>query len=203
MTNELTLSALISSRICHDLISPIGAINNGLELLAMTNSVGGEEIALITASAKSASDSLRFMRIAFGAASSTEMMGASEIASIAAAHIGTPRLSVHWTADQRELNRAAAKLILLMAMTAATAAPLGGVLNIKDAPSGGFPYEIDITGQKIAFAAPAAQALKGAADLEQLEPRYASFALLALVAKAAAYSVDWHMTDEAGRMTLR
>lgn len=203
MTNELTLSALISSRICHDLISPIGAINNGLELLAMTNSVGGEEIALISASAASASDSLRFMRIAFGSASTTEMMGAGEVASIATAHISTPRLSVEWTADQRELNRAAAKLVLLMAMTTAAAAPLGGVMNIQDAPSGGFPYEINITGQKIAFAAPAAQALKGVADLEQLEPRFASFALLALVAKAAGYSVDWHMTGEAGRLTLR
>ncbi len=169
----------------------------------MTNSVGGDEIALISASAKSASDSLRFMRIAFGASSSTEMMGANEIASIAAAHIGTPRLSVHWTADQRELSRAAAKLILLMAMTAATAAPLGGVLTIQDAPPAGFPYEIDITGQKIAFAAPAAQALKGAADLEQLEPRFASFALLAIVAKGSGYSVDWHSNVEAGRMTLR
>lgn len=203
MTNELTLSALVSSRICHDLISPIGAINNGLELLAMTNNVGGEEIALISASAASASDSLRFMRIAFGAASTTEMMGAGEISSITKAHISTPRLSVNWTADQRELNRAAAKLVLLMAMTTATAAPLGGAMNIQDAPSGGFPYEIAITGQKIAFAAPAAQALKGAADLEQLEPRFASFALLALVAKAAGYSVDWNMTDDAGRLTLR
>lgn len=169
----------------------------------MTNSAGGEEISLISASAASASDSLRFMRIAFGAASSTEMMGAGEIASIAEAHIGTPRLSVKWTADQRELNRSAAKLVLLMALTTASAAPLGGVMTIQDAPSGGFPYEIDITGQKIAFAAPAAQALKGVADLEQLEPRFASFALLALVAKAAGYSVDWHMTDETGRLTLR
>ncbi len=203
MTNELTLSALIASRICHDLISPIGAINNGLELLAMTNGAGGDEIGLIKTSAASASDSLRFMRIAFGAASKTEMMGAKEVASIAAAHIQTQRLTVEWGADQRDLSRASAKLVLLMAQTTASAAPLGGVLTIRNAGQGGFPYEVAVTGQKIAFSAQTAQALKGAADLEQLEPRYAAFALLAVVARSEGYAVDWSMSDEAGRLTLR
>jgi histidine phosphotransferase ChpT len=202
MTNELTLSALISSRICHDLISPIGAINNGLELFAMTNNANGEEIGLISASAESASDSLRFMRIAFGAASKTEMMSAGEIANITSAHIGTPRLSVEWIADEREMSRSSAKLVLLMAQTTAAAAPLGGALVVQNTISGRFPYEIAITGPKIAFAGPAAQALKGAADLEELEPRYASFALLALVAQASGYSVDWKMEGNAGRLTL-
>lgn len=202
MTNELTLSALISSRICHDLISPIGAINNGLELFSMTNNASGEEIGLISASAESASDSLRFMRIAFGAASKTEMMSAGEIANITSAHIGTPRLSVEWIADEREMSRSSAKLVLLMAQTTAAAAPLGGALVVQNNNSGGFPYEIAITGPKIAFAAPAAQALKGAADLEELEPRYASFALLALVAQASGYNVDWKMRGNAGRLTL-
>lgn len=202
MTNELTLSALISSHICHDLISPIGAINNGLELFAITNNASGEEIGLISASAESASDSLRYMRIAFGAASKTEMMSAREIANITSAHIGTPRLSVEWIADEREMSRSSAKLVLLMAQTTAAAAPLGGALVVQNNNSGGFPYEIAITGTKIAFTASAAQALKGAADLEELGPRYASFALLALVAQASGYSVDWKMEGNAGRLTL-
>ena len=203
MTNELTLSALIASRICHDLISPIGAINNGLELLAMTSSAGGDEIGLIRTSAASASDSLRFMRIAFGAASKTEMMGAKEVGSIASAHIQTQRLTVEWRADQHDLSRATAKLVLLMALTTASAAPLGGVLSIQSADQGGFPYETAVTGQKIAFSQQAAQALKGVADLTQLEPRYAAFALLAVVARTEGYAVDWSMSDDAGRLTLR
>ena len=202
MSSELTLSALIASRICHDLISPIGAINNGLELLAMTNGASGEEIGLISASAASASDSLKFMRIAFGAASKTEMMGAGEIASIAAAHIGTQRLTVDWVADKRDLSRASAKLVLLLAQTTAAAAPLGGSLTIEDADQGGFPYEVAVTGQKIAFSAQATQALKGVANLEELEPRYAAFALLALTARSAGYAVDWRMTQDAGRLSL-
>ena len=203
MTNELTLSALIASRICHDLISPIGAVNNGLELLAMTSSAGGDEIGLIRTSAASASDSLRFMRIAFGAASKTEMMGAKEVGSIASAHIQTQRLTVEWRADQHDLSRATAKLVLLMALTTASAAPLGGVLSIQSADQGGFPYETAVTGQKIAFSQQAAQALKGVADLTQLEPRYAAFALLAVLARTEGYAVDWSMSDDAGRLTLR
>ena len=203
MTNELTLSALIASRICHDLISPIGAINNGLELLAMTSSAGGDEIGLIRTSAASASDSLRFMRIAFGAASKTEMMGAKEVGSIASAHIQTQRLTVEWRADQHDLSRATAKLVLLMALTTASAAPLGGVLSIQSADQGGFPYETAVTGQKIAFSQQAAQALKGVADLTQLEPRYAAFALLAVLARTEGYAVDWSMSADAGRLTLR
>jgi len=204
MTDELTLSALIASRICHDLISPIGTINNGLELLAMTNGVaGGEEISLISTSAASAADSLRFMRIAFGAASETEMIGAREVASITAAHIGTKRLSVAWGADQRDLSRTTAKLILLMALTTASAAPLGGAMTIEDDRDGGFPFAIAISGQKVALSAQAASALKGAADLEEIEPRYAAFALLALAAKSASYKIDWRASDQAGRLTLR
>jgi histidine phosphotransferase ChpT len=68
--NDLDLAALVSSRICHDLISPIGAINNGLELLNMSGaSPVGPEMQLICDNVKSASARIRFFRIAFGAAS--------------------------------------------------------------------------------------------------------------------------------------
>ena len=169
----------------------------------MTSGASGEEIGLINTSAASASDSLKFMRIAYGAASKTEVMGAPEISSIASAHLGTQRLTVEWTADQRDLSRASAKLVLLMAQATAAAAPLGGVLSIENADPGGFPYEIGVVGQKIAFSAQAAQALKGAVDLDQLEPRFAAFVLLALTARAAGYNVDWRMTGDAGRLVLR
>ena len=67
---ELDLAALISSRICHDLISPIGAINNGLELLGMSGqSLDTPEMSLINESVQNASARIRFFRIAYGAAS--------------------------------------------------------------------------------------------------------------------------------------
>ena len=63
---NVNLAALIGSRICHDLISPIGAINNGLELLDMNGGVQGAEMELISGSVGNAGARIRFFRIAFG-----------------------------------------------------------------------------------------------------------------------------------------
>ena len=64
------LTALVGSRICHDLISPLGAIGNGLELLQLSGLPQGPEWALIAESVENASARIRFFRIAYGAADS-------------------------------------------------------------------------------------------------------------------------------------
>ena len=58
------LAALVGSRICHDLISPIGAIGNGVELLALTDGDTGAEMELISESVQNASARIRYLRIA-------------------------------------------------------------------------------------------------------------------------------------------
>ena len=83
MTNSPSdLNDLIGSRICHDLISPLGAISNGLELLAMSQDMSGPEVSLISESVDNANARIRFFRIAFGSSSPGQMTGANEIASI-------------------------------------------------------------------------------------------------------------------------
>ena len=67
MSDRTDLNALLGSRICHDLISPIGAIGNGVELLIMDGATKGPEIALIAESVANASARIRFFRIGFGA----------------------------------------------------------------------------------------------------------------------------------------
>jgi histidine phosphotransferase ChpT len=62
------LTSLIGSRICHDLISPLGAIGNGVELLAMSGTAPGPEMDLISQSVENANARIRFFRVAFGAA---------------------------------------------------------------------------------------------------------------------------------------
>ena len=66
MQDKPDLAALIASRICHDLISPIGAIGNGVELLAMEPGGTLPEMALISESVANANDRIRFFRICFG-----------------------------------------------------------------------------------------------------------------------------------------
>jgi len=76
--SDIDLAALIGSRICHDLISPIGAINNGLELLGMSGQTGGAELDLISQSVENASARIRFFRIAYGA-EGIQPLGRAEI----------------------------------------------------------------------------------------------------------------------------
>ncbi|WP_448326291.1 hypothetical protein [Sulfitobacter sp. M13] len=78
---DTDFAALIGSRICHDLISPVGAINNGLELLLMSGMNMSPEVALIDESVRNASARLRFFRVAFGSGT-TQPVAAQETTDI-------------------------------------------------------------------------------------------------------------------------
>ncbi|MGJ8624425.1 MAG: histidine phosphotransferase family protein [Yoonia sp.] len=123
------LAALVGSRICHDLISPIGAIGNGVELLSLTDGDTGAEMDLISESVQNASARIRYFRIAFGAASEEQMIGRSEVLSILSANARGGRTNYIWQIEgdqQRRLVRAA--LLMLQALEAAL--PLGGDIQV-------------------------------------------------------------------------
>ena len=82
MTATQDINALLGSRICHDLISPLGAISNGVELLTMSGSASAPEIALIAESVENANARIRLYRIAFGIASENQGVGSSEVRNI-------------------------------------------------------------------------------------------------------------------------
>src|SRR6056297_564783 len=93
---QAELAALVGSRICHDLISPIGAISNGVELIALTDNSGGAEMALIKQSVESAAARIRFFRIAYGAAAAGQTTQTAEIKSILGALADGGRVSYDW-----------------------------------------------------------------------------------------------------------
>ncbi|MHA6344077.1 histidine phosphotransferase family protein [Roseivivax sp. CAU 1761] len=119
------LSALVGSRICHDLISPIGAIANGLELLAMAGMGGGPELALIEESCRNAAARIRFYRVAFGAASADQPMAQGDIAGILADFQQGGRLQIDWRPDGA-LPRAEVQLAFLLYLCMEAALPRGG-----------------------------------------------------------------------------
>ncbi len=123
------LSALIGSRICHDLISPIGAINNGLELLGMSGNTPGPEMDLIHESVGNASARIRYFRVAFGAAGDQEM-GRGEIVSILKDVMQGPRLHVAWGPMDPQ-PRAAVRLAFLALLCVEAAMPYGGRIEIS------------------------------------------------------------------------
>jgi histidine phosphotransferase ChpT len=79
MTKGADLAALVGARICHDLISPIGAIGNGMELLALSGVPPSPELELIEDSLRNAMARVQFFRIAFGAAEAGQVVSRSEI----------------------------------------------------------------------------------------------------------------------------
>lgn len=123
------LAALVGSRICHDLISPIGAIGNGMELLSLTGGDSSAEMALINDSVDHANARIRFFRIAFGAAGPDQMVGRAEITAILADLAKGGRYSYQWqpTGDAR---RAMVRCAFLMVQCLETALPLGGSITI-------------------------------------------------------------------------
>ena len=126
--DNANLAALVGSRICHDLISPIGAINNGLELLGMSGDMSGPELELISDSVANANARIRFFRIAFGAASEQQISRA-EVVSVLEDISKGGRLKYQWT-PQEPATRAEVRLALLAGLCLETGLPYGGNVNI-------------------------------------------------------------------------
>lgn len=127
--SNVNLAALIGSRICHDLISPIGAINNGLELLGMAGGSNTPEMDLIQESVGNASARIRFFRIAFGAAGE-QMMGRTEVVSILKDLMEGARLDVAWGPMDAQ-PRSSVRLAFLALQCVETAMPYGGRVEIS------------------------------------------------------------------------
>lgn len=132
MPDRPDIAALIGSRICHDLISPIGAIGNGVELLMMDGSVKGPELALISESVANANARIRFFRVAFGASGSDQRIGRPEVTSILSDLTRGGRLAIDWQGPA-DLPRREVKLAFLLIMCLETAMAYGGRLRVEQA----------------------------------------------------------------------
>lgn len=125
------LAALLCSRVCHDIISPVGAINNGLELL---EEGGADEDAmqLIRASAVNASARLQYARLAFGAAGSAGMqIDTGDAHNVANAYIRNEKPELEWRGARALLPKNKVKLLLNLILIANGAIPRGGKITVQ------------------------------------------------------------------------
>jgi histidine phosphotransferase ChpT len=129
MSDKPDLLALLGSRICHDLISPIGAISNGVELLMMDGSTMGPEIALISESVANANARIRFFRVAYGAAGADQKIGQAEVVSILSDLTRGGRLAIDWHGPA-DLPRREVKLAFLAIQCLETAMAFGGRIAV-------------------------------------------------------------------------
>jgi histidine phosphotransferase ChpT len=129
MPDNPDLMALLGSRICHDLISPIGAISNGVELLMMDGGSMGPEIALIAESVANANARIRFFRVAYGASGADHRISRPEVLSILADITRGGRLSIDWRSPA-DLPRREVKLAFLLIQCLETAMAFGGRISV-------------------------------------------------------------------------
>ncbi len=173
MQIDMRVLELLSSKICHDLVSPISAINNGVELIDdIGGSVVEEAMKLIGDSSAHASRRLRMFRMAYGRAGSEENLAMRDARQVAEQYIAGGKLSLQWPEDQpKELiagKRGLLKVALNVIIMSEEVLAYGGSVALHGTESG---CRFEITGRGAQLAPPYAAALEGTAAIEELTPR--------------------------------
>ncbi|GJE16266.1 histidine phosphotransferase ChpT [Methylobacterium marchantiae] len=198
--DSLDLSALLCSRVCHDVISPVGAIVNGLEVLEDESDTSMREFALelIGKSAKQASARLQFARIAFGAAGSAgASIDLADAEKVSRGMFGDEKTQLTWSAPQALYPKNKVKLLLNLVMIATSTIPRGGLIDVVVRGDGEAPTIVIKSKGSHARIPPHVEDLiagtpeNGSVDAHSILPFYAG-----LVARAAAMNVRFRIEGD-------
>ncbi len=130
------LAALLCARICHDLVSPVGALSAALEVFEDDDNLDMRDDAmdLIKSSAGQASAKLQFLRIAFGAGGSEPgVISSAELKELVLGVYGSGKANLHWQVSADGLDKQAARVLLNLSMLSVMAVPRGGDISISTA----------------------------------------------------------------------
>jgi histidine phosphotransferase ChpT len=197
----LDLAALLCSRVCHDLISPVGAIMNGLEVMEDDKDEETSKFAmdLIKKSAKTASAKLQFCRLAFGAAGSAgAQIDTGDAEKVARGLIEDEKTKIVWNLPRVLLAKNRVKLLLNMLLLANQAIPRGGQHTVDPVGEGdtvGFRVSVTGVNAKIPQSIPpllAATPSDHAIDAHAIQPFYTG-----MLAKNCGLSVSMASEGEA------
>jgi histidine phosphotransferase ChpT len=134
-------ASLLCSRLCHDLLSPVGALNNGIELLADEHDpeMRARCLDLLGESARASANKLKFFRLAFGAAGgfADEVDTREARAAIEGLFGGDGRIQLGWMVDEPVMSKAALKVLLNIVLIAGDALVRGGSLDVGAERHGG------------------------------------------------------------------
>ena len=200
-SQSVDLAAMLCSRLCHDMLSPVGALNNGLELLAMEDDpeMRKSVIALLEQSATTSTNKLKFFRLAFGAAGGFgDRVDVSEPKALINA-LGEAKNNVdsHWAIEAANLAKPAVKVLLNFAQIALDALVRGGTLDIgAEVRDGNCEIVVRATGSKIGFDDNIGKALDGSLDRAELSSRTAAAHMIHLLAEGAGGGLQYARTDE-------
>lgn len=190
------LTALLGSRICHDLISPLGAISNGIELLMMSGTAPGPEITLISESVSNANARIRFFRIAYGLASPGQTIARNEVRSILDDMTRGGRLSIDWHVEGDAL-RTDVKLAFLALQCMESALPHGGRVTVSR-PDG---WVIETKAERLKIDPDLWSRLDGSGSGAEIAAAHVQFALLP--EEARRNDRDLAVETSPGRVAIR
>lgn len=175
------LAAMLCSRVCHDLISPVGAIANGLEVLADPEQAEMAEFAqeLIVNSTRQARAKLEFARLAFGASSTagTEI-DTRDAEQVTRSYVAGEKPDVDWQVPAMLMPKNKVKLLLNMVLIAVGCVPRGGEVKVTlSGPQGAERFDIIASGEKTLIPAGTEDLLagtpaEGGVDAQQVQPFY-------------------------------
>ncbi|HEX3917858.1 MAG TPA: histidine phosphotransferase family protein [Caulobacteraceae bacterium] len=193
------LAAKLASKLCHDFISPAGAIVSGLDLLddPTAKDMRDEAMDLIASSARKLVDQLAFARVAFGSSAGVAGFDCNELERLTRGVYGHVRATLEWTSATPSLPKAAAQSLVNLAQLAAGALPLGGVARVETSQdSSGYVISIVATGPKARLHAEVAEGLSGAPLGDGLGGRWVQAYYVHAIATAAGGTVQAEVVDD-------
>lgn len=204
----LEFAAILCSRLCHDLVSPVGALANGIEILAEEDdpAMRGQVLDLLEDSARQTSNRLQFFRLAFGAGGGFGgQIDMREARKAADALLQNGKVTAVWHGADRVLRKDAVKLTLNLLLLASEALIRGGQLEIRlEQGEDGLALDIVASGERLIFNDAVRAALSGDVPSHQVDPRCAPARLAFLTARQLGAGINCALSPESGlRLSVR
>jgi histidine phosphotransferase ChpT len=201
-TSATELASLLCSRLCHDMLSPVGALSNGLELLASETDPEMRKrcVELLEQSARASTNKLKFFRLAFGAAGGFgDAVPVDEIKAVIDALAADAKgVTVNWAIEGANLPKPATKVLLNLAQVALDALVRGGNLDIgAELRDGSAEIVVRAQGDRIAFDEVIGRALEGNMPLTELSSRTAAAHMIASLAEETGGGLQFKRDENA------
>ena len=173
--SEIEFAALLVSRVCHDLVGPLGAVVNGMEVLEDERDADmrADAIRLVMTSAEQALARIQFMRIAFGAAGSAGAeLDLAEVGRLISGLLAGGKTSLAWETGSAYWPKDWAKLLMNASLLAADCLPRGGSVTVRIGPDPAIPsFRIRGQGTHVRVAEDVARLLRGESTLAAIDAR--------------------------------
>lgn len=199
--NPVDLASLLCSRLCHDLMSPVGALNNGIELLADEQDPDMRDkcLELLADSARASANKLKFFRLAFGAAGGFgEDVDTHEAEAALEGVFGAERrIELGWVVSEGKLPKGAVKLLLNLSLLAGDALVRGGRLDVgAETRDGEIELAVRAEGPRILLDPVLRETLTSGAGAATVEPRAAGAWLAHSLASEAGGTIQLSDPDD-------